>query len=110
MKHVILSALPALIGLATIATSYAAPLTYEAVKGRAKGKQVVLIASDHEYKSEEMLPELARILAKHYGAQCTVLFGADPQTGFIHPGNSNTPGTEALKTAGLLVIFTRFQN
>jgi len=96
--------------LTTVPRSIAAPLVYEGTDGPAKGKQIVFIASDHEYKSEEILPQLARILAKHYGAKCTVLFGVDPQTGFIHPGNSNIPGTDALKTADLLVIFTRFQD
>ncbi|MDR3402577.1 MAG: ThuA domain-containing protein [Chthoniobacter sp.] len=110
MKRLILSSLSAFIGLAAMSSVKAAPLTYEGTDGPAKGKQVVFIASDHEYKSEESLPELARILAKHYGAKCTVLFGVDPTTGYIRPGNSNIPGTDALKTADLLVIFTRFQN
>lgn len=86
------------------------PLVYEGTAGALKGKRIVLIASDHEYKSEEALPELARILAKHHGATCTVLFGVDPATGFIKPGSSFIPGTEALKDADLMVIFTRFQN
>ncbi len=86
-----------------------APLTYEGTEGALKGKNIVFIASDHEYKSEEILPELARILAKHHGAKCTVLFGVDPKTGFISPGTSNIPGTEALDKADLMVIFTRFQ-
>ena len=99
-----------LLLLAFAPISFAAPVVYEGTAGAAKGKQVVLIASDHEYKSEEALPMLGRMLAKHYGAKCTVLFGVDEQTGFIRPGTSNIPGTEALKTADLLVIFTRFQN
>jgi Trehalose utilisation len=91
------------------ARTFAGPLVYEGTAGPLKGRQVVLIASDHEYKSEETLPMLGRILAKHYGAKCTVLFGVD-ENGFIRPGQSNIPGTEALKTADLIVIFTRFQN
>ena len=111
MKRFLLPLLPLLAGLVAMTSrSTAAPLTYTGTDGAAKGRQVVLIASDHEYKSEETLPALARILARHYGAKCTVLFGIDTQTGFIRPGNSNIPGTEALKTADLLVIFTRFQN
>lgn len=89
---------------------YAAPLVYEGTSGPGKGKNVVLIASDHEYKSEEALPELARILAKHHGFKCTVLFGVDPRSGDIEPGTSNIPGTEVLKDADLMVIFTRFQD
>lgn len=88
----------------------AAPLVYEGTEGPGKGRHIVLIASDHEYKSEEILPALARILAKHQGFKCTVLFGVDDKTGEIKPGNSNIPGTDALQTADLLVIFTRFQN
>src|SRR5207247_1765691 len=49
-------------------------------------------------------------LSKHHGFKSTVLFGVDEKTGDIKPGNSNIPGTEALKTADLMVIVTRFQN
>ena len=86
------------------------PVVYEGSSGPGTGKHVVLIASDHEYKSEEILPMLARILAKHHGFRCTVLFGTDPASGEIKPGSSHIPGTEALATADLMVIFTRFQN
>jgi hypothetical protein len=106
----LLSSLLAATTIAVTAHAAAGPLVYQGADGPAKGKRIVFIASDHEYKSEETLPELARILAKHYGATCTVLFGVDPQTGFIRPGNSNIPGTELLKDADLLFIFTRFQN
>ncbi len=88
----------------------AGPLTYEGSDGPGKGKHIVFIASDHEYKSEESLPALARIMARHHGFKCTVLFGIDPKTGDITPGMSNIPGTDALANADLMVIFTRFQN
>ena len=97
--------------LSLFARAADAPLTYVGTEGPGKGKKVVLIANDHEYKSEEALPQLARILAKHQGFTCTVLFGIDPKNGAIALGNpSNIPGTEALKSADLLVIFTRFQS
>lgn len=86
------------------------PVVYEGTAGPGKGKNIVFIASDHEYKSEEMLPALARILAKQHGFHCSVLFGVDKDTGEIKPGHSNIPGTELLKNADLMVIFTRFQN
>ena len=86
------------------------PLVYQGYNGIGLGKHIVFIADDHEYRSEEALPALARILAKHHGFKCTVLFGIDPNSGNIATGVSNIPGTEALKTADLLVIFTRFQN
>jgi hypothetical protein len=99
-----------LIVLIGTVNASAAPLVYQGTDGPGKGKQIVFIASDVEYKSEESLPALARILAKHDGFTCTVLFGVDKTTGYITPANSNIPGTDALKTADLLVILMRFQN
>lgn len=72
----------ALGGLASSGLIHAAPLGYEGAAGPGKGKNIVLIAGDHEYKSEQALPQLARILAKHHGFRCTVLFGADFKGGF----------------------------
>jgi len=92
-----------------VARSFAAPLVFEGAEGPGKGKHIVFLAGDHEYRSEESLPALARILAKHQGFKCTVLFNIDPATGEITAGNSNMPGMEALKTADLAVVFLRFQ-
>ena len=86
-----------------------APLVYEGEKGLGKGKHLVFIASDHEYRSEETLPALARILAKHHGFKCSVVFGVNAK-GEIQPGANNVPGIEELATADLMVVFTRFQN
>ena len=88
---------------------WAAPIVYEGTSGVGEGKHIVFIASDHEYRSEETLPAMARILAKYHGFKCTVVFGVDDK-GLIKPGANNVPGIEALKTADLIVIFTRFQN
>lgn len=90
--------------------SGASPLVYEGTAGPGKGKHIVFLAGDHEYRSEESLPQLARILAKHHGFKCTVLFNIDPATGEIVAGNSNMPGMEALDTADLAVVFLRFQS
>ncbi len=91
-------------------TLRAAPLVYEGTSGPGVGKHIVFLAGDHEYRSEETLPELARILAKHHGFKCTVLFNIDQETGEIVAGNSNMPGLETLATADLAVVFLRFQN
>ena len=85
-------------------------VVYEGGKGPGSGKHIVFLAGDHEYRSEESLPALARILAKHYGFKCSVFLTTDPKTGFIEPGSSNISGLEALKTADLLVVFLRFQD
>src|SRR4051794_41423526 len=79
-------------------------VTYEGAAGPGHGKHIVFLAGDHEYRSEETLPALARILAQHYGFKCSVFITTDPQTGFIEPGSSDISGLEALDTADLLVI------
>jgi type 1 glutamine amidotransferase len=86
-------------------------VVYEGGDGPGKGKHVVLVSGDEEYRSEEALPQLGKILAKHHGFKCTVLFAVDPKTGQIDPNvPNNIPGLEALQTADLMVIATRFRN
>ncbi len=99
----------AAVGLAS--SLHAEPsLVYEGTAGPGQGKHIVFLSGDHEYRSEETLPALARIMAKHHGFKCTVLFNVDPKTGTIVPGNSHSPGLEALATADLAVVFLRFQD
>ncbi|MEK6782234.1 MAG: ThuA domain-containing protein [Bacteroidota bacterium] len=83
-------------------------LTFEGKADRAK---IVLISGDEEYRSEEALPQLAKILSTRHGFNCTVLFAQDPEKpGIINPNYvHNIPGLENLKTADLMVIFTRFR-
>jgi type 1 glutamine amidotransferase len=86
-------------------------VVYDGFDGPGKGKHIVLISGDEEYRSEEALPQLGKILAKHHGFKCTVLFAIDPKTGEINPSvNNNIPGLEQLKTADLMIIATRFRN
>lgn len=106
-----------ILGLACLATSLASAelataaesLVYEGTSGIGKGKHIVFIANDHEYRSEQTCPLLAKILAKHHGFKCTVLFGVDDQ-GEIKAGAADVPGLEALADADLLFFFTRFMN
>lgn len=106
MRPFLLSLL--LLTLATFA--HAAPLVFEGTSGPGKGRHIVFLAGDHEYRSEESLPALARILAQRQGFKCTVLFNIEPASGEITAGNSHMPGLEALDTADLAVVFLRFQN
>jgi type 1 glutamine amidotransferase len=86
-------------------------LTLDGGDGPGKGKHIVLVSGDEEYRSEESLTQLARILAKHHGFKCTVLYAIDKKDGTINPNqNDNIPGLEALASADLMVIFTRFRN
>jgi type 1 glutamine amidotransferase len=86
-------------------------VVYEGGKGPGAGRHIVLVSGDEEYRSEESLPQLAKILSTRHGFRCTVLFAIDPKDGTINPMQSNNiPGLEALKTADLLVLFTRFRD
>lgn len=86
-------------------------VVFEGAIGPGKGKHVVFVTGDEEYRSEESMPQLAKILARHYGFTCTVLFAIDKTDGTINPQqNDNIPGTEALDKADLMVIFTRFRD
>jgi len=76
-----------------------------------KGKHIVFISGDEEYRSEEALPQLAKIMSKHHGFKCTVLFAQDSaQPGIVNANHKkNIPGLEKLSEADMMVIFTRFR-
>ncbi len=85
-------------------------VVYEPVPGQEKGKHIVLVSGDEEYRSEEALTQLGRILAKRHGFKCTVLYAMEDD-GTITPTRvNNIPGLEALDSADLMVIFTRFRD
>src|ERR1700677_3060689 len=85
-------------------------ITYEGKDGPGKGKRIVFLSGDEEYRSEEGLPMLAKILAARHGFNCTVLFSINPATGDIAPDcQTNEPGLEALDSADLCVMLLRFR-
>lgn len=85
-------------------------VTYEGGEGPGKGKYIVLISGDEEYRSEEGLPQLGKILAVHHGFKCTVLFSQNPDDGTIDPENqTNIPGIEHVKDADLIIMLLRFR-
>lgn len=86
--------------------------------GPGKGKRIVLIAADQEYRSEQAMPMLAKILATHHGFDCTVLFGVNDKgevdpTLPVYPEKDRAfkghhiPGLERLASADLVIFFTR---
>ncbi len=86
-------------------------VVYPGGEGPGKGKQIVLVSGDEEYRSEEALSQLGKILAKHHGFRSTVLFAVDPKDGTVNPlVLDNIPGLENLKTADLMIIATRWRN
>lgn len=84
-------------------------VTYVGDSGPGVGKHIVFLAGDHEYRSEELLPALARIMARHYGFRASVLFTLNEE-GFIEPGSSNMEGLDLLQSADLMVVGLRFQD
>jgi len=87
-------------------------VVYEGAAGKpGNGRHIVLISGDEEYRSEQMQTQLGKILARHHGFRCTVLYAIDPKTGAIDPVvTDNIPGLETLETADLVVLFLRFRN
>ncbi len=85
-------------------------VTYKA-KNNPTGKNIVLVTGDEEYRSEEAMPQLAKILSNRHGFDCTVLFAQNPEKlGTIDPNYSfNIPGLEKLADADLMILFTRFR-
>ena len=85
-------------------------VVFEGSDGPGMGKHIVFLVGDEEYRSEDSMPQLAKILAVHHGFKCTVLFAINKQTGEIDPKTlDNIPGLKALETADLMVMFLRFR-
>jgi hypothetical protein len=81
---------------------------YTGQSGPGHGKRIVLVSGDEEYRSEEALPQLGKILAAHHGFDCRVLFAIDPKTGFINPNDTqDIPGLSSIQDADLIVVFLR---
>jgi type 1 glutamine amidotransferase len=85
-------------------------LVFTGKSGPGKGKRIVLISGDEEYRSEQALPQLAKILAEHHGFDCTVLFALDPD-GTVNPTRQdNIPGLETVDNADLVILLARFRD
>ncbi len=91
-------------------------LTYDGGEGPGQGKHVVLIAADQEYRSEQSMPMLARVLSRHHGFDCTVLFSlnderqVDPTKKIRWEDDEvmhDVPGLEHLESADLVILFSR---
>jgi hypothetical protein len=106
-----ISLLLSILCLLAAAVPATAQIVYDGFDGPGNGKHIVLIAGDEEYRTEESMPMLGQILAKTYGFKCTVIFSIDPETGIINPNNQeNLPGLDALDSADMMIIGTRFRN
>lgn len=94
-------------------------LTYSAATNSESAKHVVLIAADQEYRSEQTMPMLAKILSIHHGFHCTVLFSVN-EKGEVDPTlpapfkdkskYHNIPGLEYLEKADCVIWLSRFMH
>ncbi len=93
--------------VATMAARADAWVTYEPPAGKSNGKHIVLLSGDEEYRSEESLPQMGKILSQRHGFKCTVLFSQDADH-TINPNNqTNVPGMHLLASADL--VFNQFR-
>jgi hypothetical protein len=96
-------------GATTVLRGASTSITYPAKPGPGGGQHLVFLTGDEEYRGEEGLPMLAKILSQRHGFKCTVLFALDPD-GTINPdNNASVPGAEALATADGIVMALRFR-
>ncbi len=108
MKRHIASAL-ALLSATLMAHAEPDWVQYPAADGPGKGKHIVLIAGDEEYRSEDGLPMLGKILSQRHGFKCSVLFSVSPD-GFIDPNaGTSLSNPQALDSADAIVMLTRFR-
>ena len=91
-----------------IAAVVAAPLSAEDAP-RKKAPKVVFVTGDEEYRSEESMPMLAKMLHDQHGFDVTICYALDAE-GTIKPDRlDHIAGLEALKEADLMVMFTRYR-
>jgi len=116
------SVLTILLGLLWLGTACAAGselwLEYPGKTGPGRGKRVILIAADQEYRSEQSMPMMAKILSTHHGFECTVLFAVNEKgevdpTMPVYPEKGkpfrehHIPGLELLAKADLVLFYPR---
>ena len=94
-------------------------LIYPGGEGPGSGKHIVLIAADQEYRSEQSMPMMARVLSQHHGFDCTVLFSVN-ESGQVDPTlpapfkeesqqqHHRIPGLKHIANADCVIWLSRF--
>lgn len=109
LRTLILSALTLSVSFLHANSPESDHLIFGGSDGPGKGKHVVFLSGDEEYRSEEALPMLAQMLAKQ-GFKCTVLFSLN-EDGTVNPdAGDNISHPEAMDTADALVMSLRFRH
>ncbi|MFZ4508577.1 MAG: ThuA domain-containing protein [Fimbriimonas sp.] len=97
---------------AMVALGWQGPVsvTFEGKRGPGRGQRIVLLAGDEEYRSEEALTQLGKILAERHGFTCDVVYPI-AKDGTIDPEVvDNLPGISKLAKADLVICMLRFRN
>lgn len=98
----------AVLAAATLAMASGAPATVAHLKGEEGKPHLVFVTGDEEYRSEETMPMLARILHRDHGFTVSVCFALTD--GIIDPNRTdNIEGLEILKNADMMIVNTRFR-
>lgn len=93
-----------LLGVAAVAGAMAAGTSPSRLDAQGRAPHVVFVTGDDEYRSEITMPMIAAMLEKHHGIRTSVAYARPiPQT------KTNIEGLEALDTADLMVMYTRFR-
>lgn len=78
------------------------------LKGQDGKPHVVFVTGDEEYRSEETMPMIARILHRNHGLTVTVCFAV--RDGEVDPNRlDHIAGLEVLEDADMMVMNTRFR-
>ena len=84
-------------------------MVYQGKSGPGKGKHIVFLSGDEEYRGEEGLPMMAKIMSQRHGFKCTVLFSLNDK-GEIDPNNQQSLShPQALDSADAIIMLLRFR-
>jgi hypothetical protein len=84
-------------------------MVYQGKSGPGKGRHIVFLSGDEEYRGEEGLPMLAKIMSQRHGFKCTVLFSLNDK-GEIDPNNQQSLShPQALDSADAIIMLLRFR-
>lgn len=76
---------------------------------KKRSPNIVFVMGDDEYRSEESMPMLARILQREINAKISLCYAVN-NDGYIDPScKDHIDNLKALKSADLMVMFTRFR-
>ncbi len=107
--RLLLSAAAAAVFACSSASAQDGTVSYPGKDGPGKGKHLVFLSGDEEYRGEEAFPMLAKILSDQHGFKTTVCFATGPD-GTVNPNvNTTLSGSAALESADAIVILLRWR-